>query len=164
VVIIATLVQRADHAEARADRAESQQADTKADLYLAEQRAEDAESAIADADAVVEATHQTLNDTVAELDRANAQVSRYAERSDACRAVVKVSDEMLNMSIASDKGFEHVLAGRRGHARDKLDDVQAHSDKIMALVQEAGFDSITALYDACTPGPPVWTKGAKQGQ
>jgi len=144
VIVIATLAARADRAETRADRAEDQSSAVKAELYMAEQT-QDATQADLDE------LQAGLQDTSRSLDRIKATNDKYAQRDAACRTVVKVSDELLSAAVTYGKVDNHLIHGRDGHANDLLDRVTGHTDKIDALVKDAGYASISELYNACTP-------------
>lgn len=144
-VIIASQYQRADRAEARADRAETKYSDTKADLFLAEQKLDATDSQLDDVET-------QMADISRSVDRAKAANDKLTARDTACRYVVKVSDELLGMSIAYGKASGHFMAGRNGHGGDLMDRAVDHTDRIDALVKQAGYETISQLYGACTPG------------
>jgi hypothetical protein len=144
-IIIGTQYQRATRAESRAATAEDQASRTKAELFTAEQTL----SATQDELDSVEAD---IDDMSASVHQAAATNDRYAQRDADCRAVVKVSDELLSTAVIYGKADHHMLRGRDGHDSDLIDRVPDHTDKIDAVVKDAGYTTISELYNACTPG------------
>jgi hypothetical protein len=144
VIMIGTQYQRAERAETRADAAEKQISGTKVDLLLAEQ--------------TLDATQAELDVVERDIDEVTRSAARASEVSDqlvgrdaACRFVVKVSDKLLDTSIAYGKAADGVIDGNNGKASDQMRQAGGHLGRVDKLIKQSGYATISDLYDACTP-------------
>lgn len=144
VIIIATLAQRADHAEQRADSAESEVADTRAELFMAEQTLDATQGELD----VVEADIQEVTRSA---ERATEVSDRLSGRDEACRFVVKVSDKLLDTSIAYGKTADRMMKDQNGRASDSMREAGGHLGRVNKLIKQSGYATISDLFDACTP-------------
>ena len=65
--------------------------------------------------------------------------------------MVKVSDKLLDTSIAYGKAADGVIDGNNGKASDQMRQAGGHLGRVDKLIKQSGYATISDLFDACTP-------------
>lgn len=134
----------------RAERAETQVAQTEEKLAAAEETA----AALEYTEDQLTSTRSDLYTTDRSLDRASITSSTLTQRDEDCGYLVRASAEILGTAVAYGKVANQLMNDRQGHAFDLLDRVDSHIKATDQVIKDAGYSSISELMEACTPASP----------
>jgi hypothetical protein len=141
IVLIATQYERAEEAEAYAER-------TQVKLDTAEVDLEKTKAMLTAARAELSATTTRLTETSRSLRRTSSQ---HSTQTRTCRYLVRVNDALINTSTAYGSATTYLLADRLRPAERALGRAARHARSVQTLVKRSGNRTISQLVQRCAP-------------